>query len=94
MTFLKLCSRFWVGIILALSITFNVDADVDNGSFESWSNAKPDDWSTIDSGITLERVSSPVADGNYAAKVTIGTSRQANTDLLQRGRTSSSAVIC
>ena len=60
-----------------------VGAQIQNGGFESWSNNQPTDWTTIDSGISVDQVSSPVADGNSAAKITVTTATQSNTDLQQ-----------
>ncbi|MBL4673803.1 MAG: endonuclease [Arenicella sp.] len=64
--------------------SFNAAAQVENGSFETWSNGAPSDWTTIDSGILLDRVSTPIVDGQYALKATVTTATQSNTDLLQQ----------
>ena len=66
------------------AVSFNANAQVENGTFERWSNGTPNGWTTIDSGILLDRVSTPTVDGQYAAQTTVTTGSQANTDLLQR----------
>ena len=58
-------------------------AQVANGDFESWQSSTPDSWTTIDSGIYLDPVSSPVSNGNLAARVTVTTASQSATDLRQ-----------
>ena len=70
---------------IALSAVSTIaNAQVENGTFESWTNGTPDEWTTIDSGILLDRVSTPIVDGQYSAMVTVTTAAQSNTDLLQR----------
>lgn len=70
-------------VVLAIT-SLNAAAQVDNGTFESWSNGKPTGWTTIDSGILLDRVTTPIVDGQYAARVTVTTGSQSNTDLRQQ----------
>ncbi|MBQ4813186.1 endonuclease [Pseudoalteromonas luteoviolacea] len=60
-----------------------VSAEINNGSFENWQQNTPSNWSTIDTGITLSQVSSPVKDGQSAASVAVKTATQGNTDLRQ-----------
>ena len=69
-----------IGLVLTPMIS---SAQINNGNFEDWSNSSPVDWSTIDSGIMLDRVTSPTVDGQYAAKVTVVTASQASTDFRQ-----------
>ena len=74
-------------IILAsavFSVALPCLAAVDNGDFEDWSGNTPNNWSTIDSGITLSPSSSIVNSGSLAAKVEVNTASQSNTDLLQQ----------
>ncbi len=85
--FIKRMTMTLQSLLLAAAFSVasvNATAQVDNGTFESWSNGNPTGWTTIDSGIFLERVNSPVLDGQYAAKTTVTTKTQGNTDLLQR----------
>ncbi|RRS09552.1 MULTISPECIES: endonuclease [unclassified Pseudoalteromonas] len=65
-------------------LSLNATAQVQNGSFESWSGQAPSGWTTIDSGITLSSVTSPVKDGNYAAAIQVNTATQSSTDLQQQ----------
>ena len=58
-------------------------AQVANGDFESWQSSTPDSWTTIDSGIYLDPVSSPVSNGSLSARVTVTTASQSATDLRQ-----------
>lgn len=60
-----------------------LQAQIANNSFEYWSSNQPDSWTVIDSGIQLAQVNSPRVDGNFSARVTVNTSSQSNTDLLQ-----------
>ncbi|KZX02269.1 endonuclease I [Pseudoalteromonas luteoviolacea] len=60
-----------------------VSAEISNGSFENWLQSTPSNWSTIDTGITLSQVSSPIKDGQSAAAVTVNTATQGRTDLRQ-----------
>jgi endonuclease I len=69
---------------LGIALSSNsINAQVSNGTFETWSNGNPADWSTIDSGIMLDQVTNPTVDGDYAAKVTVVTASQASTDFRQ-----------
>lgn len=63
--------------------SLNTHAQIDNGNLEDWSNGTPAGWTTIDSGILLDRVSTPTVDGQFAAKATVTTRTQGNTDFLQ-----------
>jgi len=65
-------------------VSLSANAQVENGTFETWSNGSPSSWTTIDSGILLDQVTSPIVDGQYAAQVTVTTGTQSNTDLLQQ----------
>jgi len=71
-------------LLLGLISINSASAQIENNSFENWSNNRPVDWTTIDSGIQVTRVNSPRVNGNYAARVTVNTRSQGNTDLLQR----------
>lgn len=74
---------FLFSVALATA-SFNAAAQVENGTFETWSNGAPSGWTTIDSGILLDQVSTPIVDGQYALKTTVTTASQSNTDLLQQ----------
>lgn len=58
-------------------------AVISNGNFEDWTGNTPNDWSTIDSGITVSAAGNIVNTGTLAAKVVVTTGSQSNTDLLQ-----------
>ncbi|NMH59924.1 endonuclease [Alteromonas ponticola] len=68
--------------ILLLS-TAIAQAQVVNGDFENWSGSSPDNWTTIDSGISLAESASPTYTGNAAAAVTVSTGTQSSTDFRQ-----------
>ena len=68
-----------VGLFFFISSHLSL-SQVLNGDFESWSNNTPNNWSTIDSGISLSRFSSS---GDNLARFTVNTSTQSNTDFRQ-----------
>lgn len=71
-------------IALVLSgYAYQANAEVANGDFESWSNGLPSNWSIIDSGINVAATSQVVKQGQTAAKITVNTGSQADTDFLQ-----------
>jgi endonuclease I len=77
---MKIKTNLLIGTLLASQLAY---ANVENGGFENWSGSIPDDWTTIDSGISLSKTSSFVKSGNSAAAVTVNTSTQGSTDLRQ-----------
>jgi endonuclease I len=77
---IKIKTNLLIGTLLASQLAY---ANVENGGFENWSGSIPDDWTTIDSGISLSKTSSFVKSGNSAAAVTVNTSTQGSTDLRQ-----------
>lgn len=58
-------------------------AQVQNGDFEQWVGNTPTDWTTIDSGISITPSSTQISNGGLSAQVTVNTTIQSNTDLLQ-----------
>lgn len=58
-------------------------ANVENGTFEQWSSSTPDNWTTIDSGISLNESNAIVKSGNSAVAVAVNTGTQGSTDLRQ-----------
>ncbi len=68
--------------LLALC-SFWAHADVTNGSFETWSNGIPTDWTTIDSGISVNKNTSFVKEGLSSAEITVNTASQSSTDFRQ-----------
>jgi len=54
-----------------------------NGDMESWTNNTPDNWTTIDSGITTAQESTIIHGGTYSASIEVTTEAQANTDFMQ-----------
>ncbi|NOJ21853.1 endonuclease [Vibrio coralliilyticus] len=58
-------------------------AEMTNGDFEQWSSSSPTGWNTIDSGILVSQETSIVKSGSNAAKVTVNTGTQSNTDFQQ-----------
>ena len=74
-------------LLSSLSLSFiavaTTNADVLNGSFETWSNTSPDNWTTIDSGISVNQSSTIVKTGTSSAAITVNTATQSSTDFLQ-----------
>ena len=68
--------------LLALT-SFWANADVANGSFETWSNGAPANWTTIDSGISVNQNTTIVKEGLSSAAVTVNTASQSSTDFQQ-----------
>ncbi|MCX2743528.1 endonuclease [Mangrovivirga sp. M17] len=71
-------------MLFIVSIFLNniTHGQISNGSFESWTSNSPEEWTTIDNGITISP-SSFIRSGNYSAKVTVMTNSQSSTDLRQ-----------
>jgi endonuclease I len=68
--------------LLALT-SFWANADITNGSFETWSNNTPSNWTTIDSGISVNKNTSIVKEGASSAEITVNTGSQSSTDFQQ-----------
>ncbi|WP_439651353.1 endonuclease [Photobacterium atrarenae] len=68
---------------VALLVSNSVWAQVTNGDFEQWNGNTPAGWSVIDGGISIAPTSDQIKTGGLAAKVTVNTGTQSNTDLLQ-----------
>ncbi|NVD06843.1 endonuclease I [Vibrio sp. JPW-9-11-11] len=69
--------------LLALICSPTIHASVLNGDFEQWSGNTPSQWTVIDSGITTAPSSTQLYSGGIAAQVSVNTTTQGNTDLLQ-----------
>ena len=54
-----------------------------NGDFENWTDTLPDDWTTIDSGITVTQNTDTYTTNSASAAVTVTTGTQGDTDLRQ-----------
>ncbi|WP_299263699.1 endonuclease [uncultured Psychrosphaera sp.] len=76
----KITSLCLIGAMLTSNLAF---ADVENGSFESWTGNVPNGWTTIDSGISLSESTNIVQSGNSAAAITVTTGTQSSTDFRQ-----------
>ncbi len=70
-------------IFFLLVITSSFAQVVSNGDFESWTGTTPDDWTTIDSGITTSQESAIIHSGSSSASIEVTTGTQANTDIRQ-----------
>ncbi len=79
---MKLIRFKFLASLMMLNATL-LQAQVINGNFESWSGSAPDDWTTIDSGITVSQSSSPSYEGTYAAAIMVNTTTQSSTDFRQ-----------
>jgi endonuclease I len=69
-------------ILLSISSCYAA-ADVTNGSFETWTAGSPTGWSTIDSGISVNKNTSLFQEGGSSAAITVNTSTQGSTDFRQ-----------
>jgi endonuclease I len=69
-------------LILFLMVSQLAFATISNGDFENFTNDEPDDWSTIDSGISVSE-SSTAYSGNSSVSITVNTTTQASTDFRQ-----------
>ena len=69
--------------LLLCFLGFNTYGQINNGTFESWSGASPDGWTTIDGGVSINQNSTIVKEGTYSAGVSVNTSSQDNTDIRQ-----------
>ena len=64
--------------------TDEIEADLLlNGDFENWTASLPDDWTTIDTGITLTQNTDIYTSGSSAAEINVTTGEQGETDLRQ-----------
>ncbi|XPH54947.1 endonuclease [Psychromonas sp. GE-S-Ul-11] len=54
-----------------------------NGDFESWTDAAPDNWTTIDTGIVVSQNTSTYYEGTSSAQVSVNTGTQGSTDFRQ-----------
>ncbi|NMM48983.1 endonuclease [Marinigracilibium pacificum] len=69
--------------LLFSSLSFYANSQILNGSFESWSSNTPQDWTTIDNGISIAPATSPNQAGSKSAKITVLTTTQSSTDFRQ-----------
>ena len=69
--------------LLALTCSAPLYASVSNGDFEQWNGNNPANWSVIDSGIAIAPSSEHIHSGGLAAQITVNTTTQGDTDLLQ-----------
>tara|TARA_R110000751_G_scaffold35422_6_gene87091 strand:+ start:103 stop:1716 length:1614 start_codon:yes stop_codon:yes gene_type:complete len=70
-------------LTLLSSLSFLANADVLNGNFEAWSNASADNWTTVDSGISVNQNTNIIKTGTSSAAITVNTVTQSSTDFLQ-----------
>ncbi len=64
-------------------ISLNAQDIVANGDFESWTGGLPDDWTTIDPGITVTEATTPIHGGAKSASIEVTTGTQGDTDFRQ-----------
>src|SRR5690606_18582290 len=74
---------YLASLFLSYFIFLPAYAQISNGSFEQWNGNTPVGWSTIDTGITLNKETVKSKEGSGAASITVNTTSQSNTDLLQ-----------
>jgi len=70
-------------LTLLSSLSFIANANVLNGHFETWSNASADNWTTVDSGISVNQNTTTIKTGTSSAAITVNTTTQGSTDFLQ-----------
>ena len=75
--------RFIFVLITTLVAFGPVYAEISNAGFEQWIEGQPVDWTTIDSGIEVNRDDSQVNSGAYSARMTVNTGSQSVTDMRQ-----------
>jgi len=75
--------KILIALLSSLSFIVNANAEVLNGNFETWSNTSPDNWTTIDSGISVSQNSTTIKSGTSSAAITVNTATQSSTDFLQ-----------
>ncbi len=68
--------------LIGMSLSAQVSAQVENGNFENWSGSTPDNWTTIDSGISVSE-STNSYEGASAAAINVTTGSQSSTDFRQ-----------
>jgi endonuclease I len=72
-----------IAALLVGLASFSAGAEVANGSFETWSNGLPTNWTTIDSGISVNQNTSVTKEGTSSAAITVNTATQGSTDFRQ-----------
>ncbi|MBL4940856.1 MAG: endonuclease [Colwellia sp.] len=72
-----------IAALLVSFISCYAVAEVTNGSFEAWSDGLPVDWTTIDSGISVNQNTSLTQEGSSSAAITVNTGTQSATDFRQ-----------
>ena len=72
---------FTFGLLFSFSLSWG--QIVSNGNFETWTGNTPDDWTTIDSGITTSKELTDIHGGSASASIEVTTGTQSNTDIRQ-----------
>ena len=72
-----------IAALLLCTVSHYATADVTNGSFETWLTGSPSGWTTIDSGIGVNKNTLIVQEGLSSAEITVNTSTQGSTDMQQ-----------
>lgn len=75
--------RWLLRLTTVFVLSAQAQAQIANGSFESWSGGSPVGWTTIDSGISVSSTSSQVYSGSYSSAIYVNTKTQASTDFRQ-----------
>ncbi|GAA0854726.1 endonuclease [Aliiglaciecola litoralis] len=75
----KLTTFLWSTLLISQMVL----ADVANGEFENWNGGVPQDWTLIDSGISVSQSTSIVNSGTSSAAITVNTTTQGSTDFRQ-----------
>ncbi|MCY7296332.1 endonuclease [Alteromonas sp. a30] len=70
-------------LLITACFSASVMAQVENGTFETWSGGNPAAWTTIDSGIDVSQSTSITYEGSSAASVRVTTGSQSSTDFRQ-----------
>ncbi|MBA6251867.1 MULTISPECIES: endonuclease [unclassified Colwellia] len=72
-----------IAALLLCATSHYAVADVNNGSFETWLAGSPSGWTTIDSGISVNKNTTIFQEGLSSAEITVNTGTQGSTDIQQ-----------
>jgi len=70
-------------IILSVVMSQVANAQIDNAEFENWSSSGLESWTTVDSGLDINKSTSVVKQGGSSAAISVNTTSQGSTDIRQ-----------
>lgn len=80
---MKKITLFILSLVFLSMTSVNAQDIVANGGFENWTGGVPDDWTTIESGITVTEETTIIHGGSKSASVDVTTTSQGDTDFRQ-----------